>query len=51
MISATTAINQSWARDLLSDQLYDDRNLRALTLVDVHTRECLAIWIDQGHSG
>jgi len=47
----TTAINQSWAMDFVSDQLYDGRKLRALTLVDVHTRECLAIWVDQGIRG
>ena len=37
--------------DFVSDQLYDGRKLRALTLVDVHTRECLAIWVDQGIRG
>ncbi len=40
-----------WAMDFVSDQLYDGRKLRALTLVDVHTRECLAIWVDQGIRG
>jgi putative transposase len=37
--------------DFVSDQLYDGCKLRALTLVDVHTRECLAIWVDQGIRG
>jgi putative transposase len=26
-------------------------NLRALTLIDAYTRECLAIWVDQGIRG
>jgi transposase InsO family protein len=37
--------------DFVSDQLYDGRKLRALTLIDAYTRECLAIWIDQGIRG
>ncbi len=48
---ATTTMNQSWAMDLVSDRLYDGGKLRALTLVDVHTRDCLAIWVDQGIRG
>ena len=48
---ATRTINECWAMDFVSDQLYDGRKLRALTLVDVHTRECLAIWVDQGIKG
>ena len=37
--------------DFVSDQLYDGRKLRALTLIDAYTRECLAIWVDQGIRG
>jgi len=48
---ATTNMNQSWAMDLVSDRLYDGGKLRALKLVDVHTRDCLAIWVDQGIRG
>ena len=48
---ATQAINECWAMDFVSDQLHDGRKLRALTLVDVHTRESLAIWVDQGIRG
>jgi transposase InsO family protein len=33
--------------DFVSDQLYDGRKLRALTLIDAYTRKCLAIWVDQ----
>ena len=37
--------------DFVGDQLYDGRKLRALTLIDPYTRECLAIWVDQGIRG
>jgi putative transposase len=47
----TVSMNECWSMDFVSDQLYDGRKLRALTLVDVHTRECLAIWVDQGIRG
>jgi putative transposase len=45
------AMNESWSMDFVSDQLYDGRKLRALTLIDAYTRECLAIWVDQGIRG
>jgi putative transposase len=45
------AINESWSMDFVSDQLYDGRKLRALTLIDAFSRECLAIWVDQGIRG
>jgi len=40
------AANECWSMDFVSDALYDGRRLRALTIVDNYTRECLAIeWI------
>lgn len=44
-------VNECWSMDFVSDQLYDGRKLRALTLIDAYTRECLAIWVDQGIRG
>ncbi len=44
-------INECWSMDFIIDQLYDGRKLRALTLIDAYTRECLAIWVDQGIRG
>jgi len=44
-------MNECWSMDFVSDQLYDGRKLRALTLIDAYTRECLAIWVDQGIHG
>jgi putative transposase len=37
--------------DFVCDALYDGRRLRALTIVDNHTRECLGIEVDQGIGG
>lgn len=35
--------NEAWAMDFVADQLVGGRAIRALTIVDVHTREALAI--------
>lgn len=37
------AANQEWAMDFVSDSLASGRPLRALTLIDGYTRECLEI--------
>ena len=49
--SAATAPNDVWSMDFVSDALFDGRRLRALTLLDVYTREALAIEVDQGIKG
>lgn len=41
------ALNDIWSMDFVIDQLFDGCRLRALTLVDNYTRECLAIDIGQ----
>jgi putative transposase len=38
-----TGPNQSWSMDFVSDALFNGHKFRALTVVDNHTRECLAI--------
>jgi putative transposase len=38
-----TRPNEAWSLDFVADQLADDRRFRALTVLDVFTRECLAI--------
>jgi putative transposase len=43
---AALAANDTWSIDLVSDALFDGRRLRALTVVDVFTREALAIDVD-----
>jgi putative transposase len=36
------AANEAWAMDFMSDQLFDGRPFRILTVIDGHTREALA---------
>jgi len=50
-LPAASRVNECWSMDFVSDQLYDGRKLRALTLIDAYSRECLAIWVDQGIRG
>jgi putative transposase len=38
-----TGPNQVWSMDFVADQLADGRRFRSLTVVDIYTRECLAI--------
>jgi len=45
------APNQVWGLDFVADQLTDGRKFRALTVVDVYTRECLAIEVGQSLKG
>jgi len=40
-------INEVWSMDFVADALFDGRRLRALTVVDNYTRECLAIEVGQ----
>jgi putative transposase len=46
-----TAPNQVWGLDFVADQLADGRRFRALTVLDVFTRESLAIEVGQGLKG
>jgi putative transposase len=39
--------NQAWSMDFVADQLVDGTRFRALTVVDVFTREALCIRVDQ----
>ena len=40
-------INQCWSMDFVSDQMFDGRRFRALTIVDNFSRKCMAIHADQ----
>ncbi len=44
---AVSVKNECWSMDFMSDQLFDGRRIRILTLVDNHTRESLAIHVPQ----
>ena len=46
-----TEANQAWGLDFVADQLTDGRRFRALTIVDVFTRESLAIEVGQALKG
>ncbi len=43
--------NEVWAMDFMSDQLFDGRRLRVLTIVDAFTRLCPAIDVRQNYRG
>jgi putative transposase len=46
-----SAINEIWSTDFVADALFDGRRLRALTVVDNYTRECLAIEVGPNLKG
>lgn len=46
-----TQVNQCWAMDFVSDQRFDGKRLRALTILDIFSRECLAIYVDKSIKG
>ena len=46
-----TRINDCWAMDFMSDELFDGRNISLLTIVDHFTRESLAIEVGQRMRG
>jgi len=39
-------VDQCWSMDFVADNLFNGRRIRALTVVDNFTRECLAIHVD-----
>jgi len=41
-----TAINQSWAMDFMHDVLADGTKIRLLTIVDIFSRESVAVEVD-----
>jgi putative transposase len=47
----TTGINQKWSMDFVSDTLSCGRRFRALSIIDCHSRECLAMEVDTSLSG
>lgn len=47
----STAPNEVWGLDFIADQLADGRRFRALTIVDIYTRESLAIEAGQSLKG
>jgi putative transposase len=44
-------VNHCWCMDFASDRLFNGRRFRALTVLDIFSRECLGIEVDQGIKG
>jgi len=43
--------HERWAMDFMHDRLADGRSIRVLTVIDVFTRECLALMADRSFRG
>jgi putative transposase len=50
-LKASNHIGQVWSMDFVADNLFDGRKLRRLTVVDCHTRQCVAIEVGQSLKG
>src|SRR5690606_15123829 len=48
---APTAINQRLSMDFVHDTLSCGRRFRALSVIDMHSRECLAVEVDTSLTG
>lgn len=46
-----STIYQCWSMDFVADQLFDGRKIRALTIVDNFSRQCVAIHVGQSLKG
>lgn len=46
-----TSVNKCWAMDFMSDTLFNGRRFRALTMMDVYSRECLNIYAGSSIKG
>ncbi len=44
-------LNECWAMDFVSDQFYNGKRFRTLTLIDLYSRECLALHVDKSITG
>lgn len=44
-------LHQCWSMDFVADNLFDGRKIRALTIVDNYSRQCLAIHVGQSLKG
>lgn len=48
---AACALNECWSMDFVSDQLYNGKRFRALTVIDMYSRECLDIYANKAIKG
>lgn len=45
------SVNECWSMDFVHDQLYSGHKIRVLTIVDIFSRECLALHVGQHLTG
>ena len=50
-LQVRTAPNQEWALDFVHDAAESGRSFRVLSVIDVYTRECLALEVGTGFAG
>ena len=50
-LPAATEANERWSMDFVSTRLSDGRWFRTLTVIDLYTRECLALCADRSLTG
>ena len=50
-LAEPTRPNERWAMDFVSDGLWNGRKFKALTVIDIFTKECLAIEVDTSIDG
>ena len=46
-----SSLDECWSMDFVSDNLFNGRRIRALTIVDNYSRECLGIYVDRSIKG
>lgn len=46
-----SSFDECWSMDFVSDNLFNGRRIRALTIVDNYSRECLGIYVDRSIKG
>lgn len=49
--NAPVFLNECWSMDFVSDQLFNGKRFRALTILDLFSRECLDIYADKAITG
>lgn len=50
-LESPTRPNEQWTMDFVSDNLFDGRKIRVLTVVDKFTRECVIMEVDHSLTG
>ena len=51
LLPIASHVDECWSMDFVADQLFNGRRIRALTIVDNYSRECLNITVDYSIKG